>query len=113
MQLSKRDMIGMEVLTSMIQSKHFIENKMVADTEKLIDHAISITDKFIEKMFNPTDGFKLIKDDGSVIDIDPVTRSKCASLISEGTYPEALKLLQDRHSVTEEEAECFLNMQCN
>lgn len=113
MQLSKRDFIGMEVLTGMIQSSHFIESGTVSDTDALVDQAMVITDKFIHTMFNPKDGFQLIKQDGSTVAVDPVLRSKCASLISEGTYPEALKRLQDDLGATEEEAECFLNLYCN
>ena len=113
MQMAKRDLISMEILSSIIQSPHYFKQGLTINPDAVIDETVTLADKLIQQLFNPKDGFKLVKMDGSTIPVDPILRSTCATKISEGTYGEACTLLQDTVKCTEQEAEAFLNLYCN
>lgn len=113
LQLAKRDLIGMEMLTSSIKSKGFYTLNMANNIEGIINDAADMTNVVINALFNPPKGFEITNKQGNTIKVSNEERSIYSLWISEGLYKKAKEKLMEKHKVEDEIACMFLNQYCN
>lgn len=113
MEMSKRNMIGMEMLTASLKSESFYEINMSNNIQGLVSDAIYLTDIVMDALFNPSKGFTIKNLDNNEINIPNEARSIYSLWISEGRYKDAKDDLITTYKVSDNAACMFLNQYCN
>lgn len=113
LQLAKRDLIGMEMLTASIRSKGFYTINMSNNIEGIVSDAANMAEVVINSLFNPPKGFETTDTQGNIVKVSNEERSIYALWISEGRYQKAKDKLMEKHKVKDEMACMFLNKYCN